>query len=313
MATLFDCLIVGGGPAGLAAALGLCRAVRTAVVFDSQAYRNSLTEHMHNVSTWDHSQPRDYRAAARRELTEGRYNTVTLADVALRKVWQLDSGEFEATDAAGKVWRGRKLVLATGVKDEIPELPGYADCWPRSIYHCLFCHGFEERGAESVGVLAIGPTGNPKPAEHLARLAHNLAKTVTIYTNANDELAEQLQPAIEKDQWLSLDNRPLKQLHRTDGIPVEVEMQDGTSKTEGFLVHAMKTTPVLGFEHNLNLELSPQGTEFKTTQPFSETTTRGCFATGDCGMLIKAASMSMSHGSLAAVGVVSQIAFDEKA
>ncbi|OAL64722.1 hypothetical protein A7C99_4156 [Trichophyton rubrum] len=313
MAALFDCLIVGGGPAGLAAALGLCRAVRTAVVFDSQAYRNSLTEHMHNVSTWDHSQPRDYRAAARRELTEGRYNTVTLADVALRKVLQLDSGEFEATDAAGKVWRGRKLVLATGVKDEIPDLPGYADCWPKSIYHCLFCHGFEERGADSVGVLAIGPTGNPKPAEHLARLAHNLAKTVTIYTNANDELAEQLRPAVEKDQWLSLDNRPLKQLHKTDGIPVKVEMQDGTNKTEGFLVHAMKTTPVLGFEHNLNLELSPQGTEFKTTQPFSETTTRGCFATGDCGMPIKAASMSMSHGSLAAVGVVSQIAFDEKA
>lgn len=134
MAALFDCLIVGGGPAGLAAALGLCRAVRTAVVFDSQAYRNSLTEHMHNVSTWDHSQPRDYRAAARRELTEGRYNTVTLADVALRKVLQLDSGEFEATDAAGKVWRGRKLVLATGVKDEIPDLPGYADCWPKSMY-----------------------------------------------------------------------------------------------------------------------------------------------------------------------------------
>ncbi|KAF3483158.1 uncharacterized protein GIQ15_02482 [Arthroderma uncinatum] len=302
-----------GGPAGLAVALGLCRAVRTAVVFDSQTYRNSLTDHMHNVSTWDHSKPQDYRAAARRELTEGRYNTVTLADVALRKIWKLESGEFEATDAGGKTWRGRKLVLATGVKDEIPDVPGYADCWPRSIYHCLFCHGFEDRGAASVGVLAIGPTANPKPAEHLARLAHNLAKTVTIYTNGNDELAEQLRPSIEKDEWLSLDNRAIKHLHKTDGVPVKVELQDGTDKMEGFLVHAMKTTPVLNFEHNLELELSPQGTEFKTTPPFSETTTHGCFATGDCGMPIKAASMSMSHGSLAGVGVVSQLAFDEKA
>ncbi|EFR00296.1 thioredoxin reductase [Nannizzia gypsea CBS 118893] len=313
MTALFDCLIVGGGPAGLAAALGLCRAVRTAVVFDSQTYRNSLTEHMHNVSTWDHQQPADYRAAARRELTEGRYETVTLADVALRKVWKLDSGEFEATDAAGKTWRGRKLVLATGVKDEIPDVPGYADCWPRSIYHCLFCHGFEERGADSVGVLAIGPVANPKPAEHLARMAHNLAKTVTIYTNANEELAEQLRPAVEKDEWLSLDTRAIKHLRKTDGIPVNVELQDGTSKTEGFLVHAMKTTPVLGFEHNLELELSPQGSEFKTTVPFNETTTPGCFATGDCGMPLKAAGMAISHGSLTAVGVVSQIAFDEKA
>ena len=131
-APLFDCLIVGGGPAGLAAALGLCRAIRTAVVFDSKSYRNP-TEHMHNVSTWEHANPHDYRLAARKELTEGRDNTVTLADVALRKIWKLDSGEFEATDAVGKVWKGRKLILATGVKDEIPELPGYADCWPKSM------------------------------------------------------------------------------------------------------------------------------------------------------------------------------------
>lgn len=75
----------------------------------------------------------------------------------------------------------------------------------------------------------------------------------------------------------------------------------------------MKTTPRLDFEHNLNLELSAQGTELVASPPFSETTTPGCFATGDCGMAIKAASMSMSNGSLAAVGVVSQLAFDEKA
>lgn len=132
-APLFDCLIVGGGPAGLAAALGLSRAVRTAVLFDSQTYRNSLTEHMHNVSTWDHVNPGEYRTAARKELVGGRYDTVTLADVALRKIWKLESGEFEATDATGKTWRGRKLILATGVKDEIPSVQGYADCWPRSM------------------------------------------------------------------------------------------------------------------------------------------------------------------------------------
>jgi thioredoxin reductase len=88
---------------------------------------------MHNVSTWDHAKPQDYRTAARRELTEGRYNTVTLADVALQKVYKLDSGEFEATDVGGKTWRGKKLVLATGVKDEIPAVLGYADCWPKSM------------------------------------------------------------------------------------------------------------------------------------------------------------------------------------
>lgn len=131
---LFDCLIIGGGPAGLSTALGLCRAVRTAVLFDSKAYRNSLIGHMHNVTTWDHANPLDYRTAARKELSGGRYDTVTLVDVAVRRVWKLDSGDFEITDATGKIWRGRKLVLATGVKDEIPPVQGFADCWPRSMW-----------------------------------------------------------------------------------------------------------------------------------------------------------------------------------
>ncbi|RHZ61469.1 NAD(P)/FAD-dependent oxidoreductase [Aspergillus thermomutatus] len=313
MTTSYDCLIVGGGPAGLATALGLCRALRTAVVFDSLTYRNSLAEHMHNFPTWDHANPADYRAAARRELTEGRYGTVTLSDAALRRVWKLDSGEFEATDVTGKVWRGRKLVLATGVRDEIPSVPGYAACWPKSIYHCLFCHGFEERGAGSVGVLAIGPTAIPRVAEHLTRLAHNLAGTVTIYTNGNEALADTIRQEVKRDDWITVDSHVIRQLKETDGVPVIVELEDGTTKKEAFLVHAMKTVPLLGFENNLDLELSTQGSEFKTSAPFGETSTRGCFATGDCGMAMKAASLSMSHGSLAAVGVVSQLVFDEKA
>ena len=164
-----------------------------------------------------------------------------------------------------------------------------------------------------MGVLAVGATASPKPAEHLARMAHKLAKTVTIYTNGDDSLTEQIRPAIERDSWLSVDSRPIRRLQKTDGVPVVVELQDGTTKEEGFLVHSMKVAPLLDFEHNLDLELSPQGTEFKTTPPFNECTTRGCFAAGDCGTPMKAASMSIGHGAITAVGVVSQLVFDEKA
>lgn len=159
----------------------------------------------------------------------------------------------------------------------------------------------------------MGAIANFDAVEHLARLAHNLAKTVTIYTNGDDALTEQIRPAIERDSWLSVNSRPIRRLQKTNGVPVIVELQDGTKKEEAFLVHSMKVSPTLDFEHNLDLELSPHGTEFKTTPPFNECTTRGCFAAGDCGTPIKAASDSLSHGALTAVGVVSQLAFDEKA
>lgn len=164
-----------------------------------------------------------------------------------------------------------------------------------------------------MGILAVTATANAKPAEHLARMAHNLAKTVTIYTNGNDTLADEIRPAVERDSWLSVENRPIRSLQKTDGVPVVVEFEDGKTKEEGFLVHSMKVAPSLDFEHNLDVQLSPQGSEFLTTPPFNELTTRGVFAAGDCGTPMKAASMSIGHGAITAVGVVSQLVFDEKA
>lgn len=134
----FDVLIIGGGPAGLATATALARQLYTAVVFDSGAYRNARARHMHNVPTWDHRDPADFRAAARRDLL-ARYATVQFREAAVESVRVRGSGDddgrklFEATDAAGRVWTGRKLVLASGVRDVYPDIPGYDDVWGRGV------------------------------------------------------------------------------------------------------------------------------------------------------------------------------------
>ncbi len=124
-----DCIVVGGGPAGLATALGLCRVLHTVLLFDSGVYRNRYAKHMHTINTWDHTNPRDYRAAARKELLSGRYKTVQIKDVALEQVVKLDSGLFKATDAQGKEWTARTVVLAVGSTDVFPDIPGYEQCW----------------------------------------------------------------------------------------------------------------------------------------------------------------------------------------
>lgn len=134
---LLDVLIIGGGPAGLAVATGLARQLYTAVIFDSGVYRNALTKHMHNVPTWDHRDPAEFRAKALADL-KARYDTVQLEKVQIEAVNKTRKGHFEATDSNGRVWTGRKLVLAMGAKDIPLDIPGYEDCWARGMYDLYF-------------------------------------------------------------------------------------------------------------------------------------------------------------------------------
>ena len=124
-----DVLIVGAGPAGLSAALVLSRARYKTAIFDSGVYRNARASHMHMFPTWDHKDPAEYRAAARAELSARYSEVVQFINDAVTKVTHKVDGTFHAIDSSGKAWSGKKLILATGVKDILPKVPGYDSCW----------------------------------------------------------------------------------------------------------------------------------------------------------------------------------------
>lgn len=125
---LLDALIIGAGPAGLSVATGLARQIHTAVVFNTGAFRNSKAKHMHNVVGWDHRNAAELRAAAHHDLLT-RYSTIQFQDIGIDRIEKLSTGTFKATDTTGKIWHGRKVVVATGVKDIYPDIDGYSDCW----------------------------------------------------------------------------------------------------------------------------------------------------------------------------------------
>ncbi|CZT21179.1 related to thioredoxin reductase [Ramularia collo-cygni] len=302
-----DVLIIGGGPGGLSVATGLARQLYTAVVFDSGVYSNARTNHMHNVLTWDHRSPVEFRAKARADLL-ARYETIQFQDVQIESIRRNDSGRFEAVDSKGMTWTGRKVVLAVGAKVIYPDIPGYDDVWGRGVYACLFCHGYEDRGVSSAAVLAIGNTANVPPALHVSRMAKRLTSNVVIYTNGSSELGNQIQTALSKDAVFQVDHRVVTRLEKVaeDSSEVIVHLDDGSRVSHGFIVNQPKTRVNGTFVEQLGLELNEMGS-IKTVNMVYETTAPGVFAVGDCATHMAAVANAAAMGAFAAGGLVAQL------
>ena len=151
--TSYDVVVVGGGAAGLSAALVLGRARRRVAVIDAGAPRNAPAAHMHGFLSRDGMPPADLLAAGRAEVTG--YGVELIED----KVAAIEPG-FHVRLAGGRVLQARRILVATGLSDELPEIPGVRDRWGRDLLHCPYCHGWEVRD-QPIGVLGhparLGP------------------------------------------------------------------------------------------------------------------------------------------------------------
>lgn len=151
---MFDVIVIGGGPAGLSAALTLGRALRRALLIDSGEYRNARADNMHNFLTRDGVPPSEFRAIAHTELKQ--YPTIEVRTVAVEDAKPLEDG-FELTLADGSAVRTRRLIFATGLADDLPPIEGFGDLWGRGIYHCPYCHGYEAARDNPIAVLYSDP------------------------------------------------------------------------------------------------------------------------------------------------------------
>ncbi|CAG8962003.1 hypothetical protein HYFRA_00014111 [Hymenoscyphus fraxineus] len=303
MTATFDIVIVGGGPAGLSAASSIVRQAHSTLLIDSGEYRNENCP-MHTVPTWDHRQPSDFRAAARKDFE--RYGSVTIENTRATAVKKLDDGLFEITGAAGQVWQGRKLVLATGVKDVFPNIDGYAECWISGIFHCLYCHGWEERGAATSGVIAEGECGRAMIATHLARQALRLSKETTMYTLGDEELTSAIEADIANVPQMKVDSRKVRKLVKAlTGSEVTLHFQDGTTKTEGFLAHKPKFELRGDLADQLGLE--KQNGVIKVNPPFNQTSVKGIFAAGDAAHPMQTITQAMHSGTACGGGAPLQL------
>jgi thioredoxin reductase len=148
-AQIYDVVVVGGGAAGLSAALVLGRARRRVAVVDAGAPRNAPAAHMQGFLSRDGMSPANFLAAGRAEVTG--YGVELVED----QVVGVEAG-FVVRLASGQVLRGRRVLVATGVRDELPEIPRVRERWGRDLLHCPYCHGWEVRD-QPIGVLGTLP------------------------------------------------------------------------------------------------------------------------------------------------------------
>ena len=141
--SLYDVIIVGAGPAGLSAALILGRCRRSVLICDSGRPRNAASHALHGYLTRDGIDPNEFRTIGRRELD--RYDTVQLKDITATDAACEEGGRFRVTLADGSLVRSRKLLVATGVCDNLPEIDGIDAMYGRSVFHCPYCDGWEVR------------------------------------------------------------------------------------------------------------------------------------------------------------------------
>lgn len=216
----YDVIVVGGGAAGLGGALTLARSRRSVLVVDAGAPRNAPAAGVHGYLTRDGMKPGDLLAVGRTEVRGygGRIIEGTVTSAA-----RGSGGELTVTLDDGRVLRARRLLIATGLVDELPDLPGLRSLWGRSVVHCPYCHGWEVRD-KAIGVLALGPS-----AVHQALLFRQLSADITFFPHTGPALTGE-----QAEQFAALGTRVLP--GPVSGLDVSADRLAGVRMGDGATV-----------------------------------------------------------------------------
>jgi thioredoxin reductase len=298
---LYDAAVVGGSFAGHSAAMQLARARRRVLLIDAGRPRNRFARTSHGFPGQDGRRPAEIVATARAEVTA--YPTVTVReDEAVRATGAI--GAFELTLASGEAVRARRLVLATGIVDELPDIPGLRERWGVSVLHCPYCHGYEVADRR-LGVLAVG-----EMSLHHALLIPDWSGDVTLFTNeafAPDEA----QRATLAARGVRIEQRRVEALVGTSPALAGIRVGGGDVVPLDALFTMSRTVMASPLAEQLGCAFDdgPFGPVIRTDAS-KETSVPGVFAAGDAARAPHNATWAASDGVTAGVKAHQSLAAD---
>lgn len=283
----FDVVIVGGSFAGLSAAMALGRSHRRVLIIDSGLPCNRQTPHAHNFITQDGVKPSLIAEEAKRQVLK--YSSV-LFEQGVVSGLSGENNAFEIVTGAGKVFRAKKVLFTTGVKDLMPDIDGFAECWGISALHCPYCHGYEV-SHQPLGILANGETGY-----HMAMLIDNWTKDLSLFTNGISELNKEQTKKLQS-KGIRIIEIPVIAFDHQDGKMSHVIFEDQTRQSVSAVFARLPFLQHCDLPQKAGCEMTDDG--FVRTDDFKRTTIPGIFAAGDNTSMMRSLSVAIAAGNVA--------------
>jgi thioredoxin reductase len=299
----WDALIIGGGSAGLSAALILARARRRVLVLDAQEPRNRFAPHMHGVLSRDGYSPLD--------LVADGYREVRAADGVIENARVVETRAiadgFEVVTDSGARFTARRLIVATGIRDQLPDIPGLAEQWGRGVVACPYCDGYEATGL-SIGVLAGSVMGL-----HKAHMLRSYSDRVTVFTALAGPIPEADRLVLE-ERGIRLEDRTVTHAVTDAGILTGLGLDDGTVAPVDVVF--AEPAPIALDEPLRQLGAARTETHFGSwtvVDEFGKTSVDGVWAVGNAANPGALVPIAAGSGATAALAINSELIAEDVA
>ncbi|CAI8741221.1 NAD(P)/FAD-dependent oxidoreductase [Chryseobacterium sp. IT-36CA2] len=295
----FDVIIIGGSYSGLSAGMSLGRSLRNVLIIDNGKPCNRQTPHSHNFVTHDGKTPAKIAKLAKEDVEK--YDTVRFYNGTVIKTVKAMEG-FEVEISSGEKFYAKKLILASGVKDIMPDIPGFAECWGISVIHCPYCHGYEVKN-EVTGILSNG-----EMAYEFSKLIFNLTKNLTLFTNGKAALSKEQIEKLDQNK-IMLNEDEIEGIQHENGYIQKLVFKNGQEVSLQALYAKIPFKQNVNVADDLGCELTEQG--FIKVDMMQKTNIPGLFACGDNVTMMRSVANAIAQGNFAGAVVNKELSDEE--